>query len=284
MMKYRSYLRTLIIIISCCTASAYSKVIIWDLGDTLFGTSYVTFARQIGVHHFINYMLFDWQSPNIRPMVFDVLSKINPPEEFPREIATDSEGTPLPIIMNRWLAGIISGQELLKSVRDYIEHLDKQKYFISNRQKTLVLKTLEQMFDPESLVNATYPLPDAIALLNDCYHAKKPDGSPKNTLLVLSNWDTVSFDLLQKRYADIFDTYFKKNHIIVSGAIGLIKPEKEAFKYVLNTYKLDPADCIFINDLYENVLAAQAAGITALTICKGNYKSLRAILKKLDAL
>ena len=129
-----------------------------------------------------------------------------------------------------------------------------------------------------------YPIADAITLLNDCYHAKKADGSPKNTLLVLSNWDTVSFDLLQKRYPEIFDAYFKKHHIIVSGAIGLIKPEKEAFKYVLNTYKLDPKDCIFINDQYDNVLASQAAGITSLTVCKGNYKPLRAILKKLDAL
>ena len=43
-------------------------------------------------------------------------------------------------------------------------------------------------------------------------------------------------------------------------------------------------DCIFIDDLYDNILAAQTVGITSLMVCKNNYKTLRKILIKLGAL
>ena len=274
----------LIVVILSIATITQCKVIIWDLGGTLFGTSQLTFARHIGFRYFAEYTLFDWRSPNIKPIVFDVLEKMNLSEEHTAEVAADDEGNPLPVIMNNWLAGLITGQEAFKSVSEYINHLDMQHYFVSKRQKQLVIKTIEQMFNPETLVAATYPITDGITLLHDCYHAKNPDGTTKNTLFILSNWDDVSFELLKKKYASIFDTYFEKHRIIISGAIGLIKPKKEAFKYVLHTYHLDPKDCIFIDDQYGNILAAQSVDITSLLVCKGNYTTLRNILIKLGVL
>jgi len=276
--------RIVVLYALCFILSVRGKTIIWDLGDTLFATSHFTFARTIGLQHFLSYMLFDWKNPNIKSKVFDVLERMNPSEENPREIATDNEGNPLPIIMNKWLAGLVSGTEIIKSMHDYLDQLEMQDYFVSKREKTLVTRTLEQMFNPEALVSATYPIKDAIKLLRDCYHAKNEDGSAKNTLFILSNWDEVSFDLLKQRYASIFNTYFDAHRIVISGAIGLIKPARDAFLYVLNTYSLDPADCIFIDDLYDNILAAQSVGITSLMVCKNNYKSLRKVLIRLGAL
>lgn len=276
--------KVLVLIALIVSTSASGKVIIWDLGGTLFGTSFMTFAYRIGIHHFIGYMIADLRSPNVRPIVFDVLQKIDPSEENPREVAADEDGNPLPVVMNRWLAGLISGADALKSVHDYIEQLDARHYFVSRRQKRLVTKTIEQMFNPDTLVDATYPIMDAMTLLDDCFHAKNADGGAKNTLFVLSNWDEVSFALLKERYAHIFNRYFDQHHIIISGAIGLIKPKKDAFAYVLDTYKLDPQDCIFIDDQYDNVLSAQSVGITSLLVCKSNFKALRNILIKLDVL
>ena len=272
------------IIMLSITIYAQSKVIIWDLGNTLFGTSYMTFAYNIGFFNFITYMIIDFRNPNVKPIVFDIMQKINPSEENLEEVAADDEGNPLPVVMNRWLAGLITGKEALKSIHDYVNQLEAQNYFVSRRQKRLVLKTLDQMFNPDTLVAATYPIMDGIALLDECFHAKNSDGSAKNVLFVLSNWDDVSFEILKTRYAEIFDKYFDKNHVIISGAIGLIKPKKEAFAYVLNTYKLNPKECIFIDDQYDNILAAEDVGITSLLMCKGNYKTLRNILVKLDAL
>lgn len=280
----RSLYKAFLAIIFVSAVPVQSKVLIWDLGDTLFTTSYFTVARSIGLWRFALYAALDLKNPNIKPMVFDILDKINPSHENPQEIATDNEGNPLPAIMERWLAGTISGKEVFKSVSDYVGQLELQHYFVSSRQKDLVLKTIEKMFDPEALVDATYPIAGGITLLHDCYHAAAPDGSRKNTLFVLSNWDDVSYELLRKKYADIFETYFDNHHIIISGAIGLIKPKKAAFAYVVDTYHLDPKECIFIDDSYDNVLAAQSVGMTGLLMCKGNYATLRKILLKLGVL
>ncbi len=276
--------RAILAILFLLAPGAQGKVLIWDLGNTLFGTSYLTIARAIGIHHFIAYMFFDWRNPNIKPIVFDILDKINPSEENPREIATDDEGHPLPALMNRWLAGLIPGKEIVKSITEYCGHLDKQHYFVSERQKRLVLGTIEQMFNPTTLVDATRPIMDGITLLHDCFHARNSDGTSTNTLFVLSNWDDVSFALLKKRYAGIFTRYFDAKNLVISGAIGLVKPKKEAFAYLLDTYKLDPKECILIDDQYDNILAAQSVGITSLLMCTGNYKTLRTILTKLGAL
>ena len=266
------------------TQHSFSKTIIWDLGETLFTISRLKIAYKIGISHFISYALIDWQNPNIQPIIFDILEKINPTEEFPKEIATDNEGNPLPIIMNKWLAGIISSKELIVSVDDYIEHLDAKNYFLSSRQKELVKRTLHVMFDPETLATASYPIKEAVLLLKECHDALDADGKSKNNLFVLSNWDETSFELFKERNKEFFNTYFKSNRIIISASIGLIKPQKAAFEYLINTYQLDPKECIFIDDSYDNILAAQECGITSLLICKGNYSVLGKILKRLGAL
>jgi len=261
-----------------------SKTIIWDLGSTLFKTSHLTFARKIGLDKFIAYAVMDLRSPNIKPIVFDILNKMHPNDESPSEIATDNDGNPLPVIMERWLAGLITDNEIMKSVSDYFGHLEKQKYFVSNRQKNLVFATIEQMFNPHTMAAATKPIKAGIKLLNECYYAKNPDGSPRNSLFVLSNWDEASFKLVKAKYAQIFDNCFDSRHIIISGAIGLIKPNKDAYLYVLNTYDLDPKDCIFIDDQCVNILAAESVGITAILLCNSNYQNVRTNLIALGAL
>ncbi len=271
-----------IILLLLVGSSIHAKNIIWDLGDTLFRISPYKMAWKIGIWNIASYSLFDWRSPNIKHMLYDVLDKLNPSEEHPYEIATDNEGRPMPIIMHHWLAGAVSGTEVMKSVREYIDHLELQHYFVSAREKRLLLAVLEQMFNPEAFVDTIYPIMDGINLLHDCYHAKDAHGKLKNKLFVLSNWDEASSEVLQRRYADIFNTYF--HGVIMSGAIGLIKPQKNAFEYVLKTYDLDPKETIFIDDQYDNILAAQSVGIIGLLMCRDNYKTLRNVLTKLGAL
>lgn len=259
------------------------KTIIWDLGDTLFTTSRLQIAWNIGFSYFIDYMLFDWKSPDIQPIIFDILEKMDP-SNHDREIATDNEGRPLPLIFDKWLTGLIKSKELIRSINDYIDQLDKKKYFISHRQKELVRRTFKVIFNPEILAKSTYPIMEGIELLKECYDAKNKDGSYKNLLLILSNWDEASFNLLKQHYKYIFDKYFDRKDIVISGAIGLIKPSQEAFRYVLKTYELDPKDCIFIDDQYDNIVAAQEVGMTALLLCPGGYSALRQILIKLNVL
>lgn len=48
---------------------------------------------------------------------------------------------------------------------------------------------------------------------------------------------------------------------IFSYTVKLIKPDPEIYKCILDRYDLDPAECVFIDDLDENISAAAALGI-----------------------
>lgn len=58
-----------------------------------------------------------------------------------------------------------------------------------------------------------------------------------------------------------FLSYFKG--IIASCDIGIVKPDERIFRALLNKYKLDPAESIFIDDIAANVEGAKAIGMKA---------------------
>ncbi len=57
--------------------------------------------------------------------------------------------------------------------------------------------------------------------------------------------------------------FFK--HIFFSSEIGLKKPDKEIFQWVLSTLHLSAAECGFIDDSHENTDAANNLGIISHT-------------------
>lgn len=44
--------------------------------------------------------------------------------------------------------------------------------------------------------------------------------------------------------------------IVYSAPIGLVKPDEKIFEYLLNKYSLNPEECVFIDDLKENLAGA----------------------------
>ncbi|MBR2529789.1 MAG: HAD family phosphatase [Lachnospiraceae bacterium] len=53
---------------------------------------------------------------------------------------------------------------------------------------------------------------------------------------------------------------------IVSYQTGAIKPEAQIYKHLLDKYALDPKECMFFDDIQENVDAAAALGIRAVLV------------------
>lgn len=49
--------------------------------------------------------------------------------------------------------------------------------------------------------------------------------------------------------------------LVISGEIGMTKPDVNIYKYLVDTYKLDPAECIFIDDRADNLEAGEKIGI-----------------------
>lgn len=76
----------------------------------------------------------------------------------------------------------------------------------------------------------------------------------------LTNWNDVKFQVAIQEFPflRLFDGR------IVSGEVNLAKPDPEIYKLLLDTYKLNPRECLFIDDRIENVTAARDLGIEAV--------------------
>lgn len=250
---------------------AHSKVIIWDLGGVLFKTNQFGMARSIGIGRFISYALADMQSPNIRPLLFDVLGSFGSQQGHEKYHIKDEKGQVLPQIMCDWLTGKKAGYDLIDSAHMRIEEFDQQGYFISNREKDLLKETIAALFDPEVFAEHTQPIKAGLKLLGQCASHTDETGQP-HTLIVLSNWDPHSFDLVHEIHQDIFDHF---DHIVISGDIGLAKPHPSCFQHLITAYNLNPQECYFIDDQPINVMAAEECQMNGLLLENGNYRDLK---------
>ena len=87
-------------------------------------------------------------------------------------------------------------------------------------------------------------------------HALKAAGVP---LYGLTNYSSEKFDELHEKvdFLPLFDD------ILVSGKVGLVKPDPAIFRLMLSRFGLDPSATIFVDDSPENVEAATAMGLKA---------------------
>ncbi len=270
-----------VILFSCSLAQG--KILLWDLGGVLFNPNKFGVAKDIGLSHFVSYMLFDWKNPNIQQVLFDVLEQMMPPEPGEREYAGTAEGVPLPTIMCHWQAGTegCSGPDIIARAKPHIERLAARDFFESEREMELIQKTINAMFDPKTLAKNVYPIKQGVRLLQECIRVRNKDGSKKNRNFAFSNWDPLSFKEFKGVHNWIFSLF---EDVIISGNIKKIKPRKEAYEYILEKYNLDRRECILIDDQKVNVIGAQKCGIKAILIENGDFENLRRDLVALGAL
>ena len=95
-------------------------------------------------------------------------------------------------------------------------------------------------------------------------------------LYILSNWSAETFPKAQA----IFDFLKWFDGQIISGEVGLIKPDPAIYRLLLNTYNLSPNNTIFIDDKIANVGAAKRMGIKGIHF--QNAFILRQNLKEMD--
>ncbi len=75
------------------------------------------------------------------------------------------------------------------------------------------------------------------------------------TGLISNSWGLGIYD---RAPVDLFDV------TVISGDVGLHKPSPEIYLLAAERLGVEPADCVFVDDLRENVAGAEAVGMTAL--------------------
>lgn len=270
--------RVFLFLLLCSVWGVSARVLIWDFGGVIFNPDKWGVARTIGLKHFLAYAMLDFQNPNIQQSLFEFLETVER-ATIPYKRAGTAEGMALPHIMNCWQAGTIDGPEVIQLCHKRIKELSAKGYFRSEREEVLFRKTIEAMFDPETLARNVHPVKEAVELLRECAEAKNPDGTKKNINIGFSNWDAKSYDTFYQLNRDSFK-YF--DHIMISGHIKMIKPHKEAYVHLLETYKLDPRDCTMIDD--QDINDSRVAGIKSIQLKNGDYKKLRRRMRMLGYL
>jgi epoxide hydrolase-like predicted phosphatase len=88
----------------------------------------------------------------------------------------------------------------------------------------------------------------------DLFRRLHADGVP--TGLLSNSWG--GGDYPREMFPDLFDV------VVISGEVGMRKPEPRIFRHVAELLGLDPQECAFIDDIQANVTAAERAGFTGI--------------------
>ena len=84
-------------------------------------------------------------------------------------------------------------------------------------------------------------------------------------IFVLSNTSKVFYDLLEEQLSPIKELL---DGFILSCDIKAIKPDLAMFKEILDKYQLDPRNCVFLDDIEDNTIAAEKLGIKSYQVKK----------------
>lgn len=115
-----------------------------------------------------------------------------------------------------------------------------------------------------------------VDLYDEVYELIKQLKKKNFQIYVLSNTSSIFHILLDSvlsKVSSVLDGY------VISCEVKMMKPQKEIYLSLVNKYQLDIKDCIFLDDLEENVEAARTLGIKTFQIKE--RKEISNILKDL---
>src|ERR1700712_5628553 len=101
-------------------------------------------------------------------------------------------------------------------------------------------------------------------------HELKQSGKYK--LYALTNWSAETFPVAQSKFD--FLSWF--DGIVVSGEEKMRKPTPAFYQILLDRHTVNPAEALFIDDNYRNILAAENMGIPSI-----HFTSAEALREKL---
>jgi 2-haloacid dehalogenase len=119
-----------------------------------------------------------------------------------------------------------------------------------------------------------------IEMLGEPFHGtveifKQLKESNKYKIYALTNWSAETFPFAQARFD--FLNWF--DGVVVSGTEKMRKPAPEFFQILLDRYNVNPAEAVFIDDNYRNVVAAEKMGIKSI-----HFKSAEELSEELRAI
>jgi len=73
--------------------------------------------------------------------------------------------------------------------------------------------------------------------------------------LISNAWPDLRDYIIRQKIEDAFD------HMVISGEVGVLKPEARIYQIALEQAGVSPNKAVFVDDLYENIEGCQAVGM-----------------------
>lgn len=159
---------------------------------------------------------------------------------------------------------VFGGQPWADLDRGTLEYSDAVQIF--SEELPQCAKQIKSLFD-RKIIDCISPIEDNVEIMKSL--------KGKYNLYILSNFHYPAFDNVFQNWE--FFKYFDGK--IVSGHCKLLKPEKEIYELLLNTYSLVPEECLFIDDVKANIEGAQKCGISGIQLTSPEL--LKEVLKEI---
>ncbi|SFE08603.1 HAD family phosphatase [Nitrosomonas sp. Nm166] len=93
--------------------------------------------------------------------------------------------------------------------------------------------------------------------------------SQNHSLMLISNINAIHYPWIFTAYPEF--SYFE--HKVLSFEVGFLKPEFAIYQYAINTYQLEPASTIYIDDLPQNIASAKELGFQCWQYDLNNHQA-----------
>lgn len=239
------------------------KNIVFDLDGVLCCTNKMQAFYEIGILDTLQ-LIYELGTLPSEKLLFDALADV---PALSTEISFN-KGLRMPQIMIDWQTSKQSLSAIMQTVSDHLAIKN-----MSEIAKKWVNQSIKMMTNPEAFIRTRQLITPMIR----CAQELKAKGYK---LYILSNWDAPSFIFFQQKFSDFFtyNNQFLFDGIMISGNVGMIKPNVNIFQACIKKYKLDPRHTLFIDDEPANILTAQAENfITILADPKDTKKTIEAI-------
>lgn len=181
------------------------------------------------------------------------------PEDIIKDIFKDEAEIPM------YLMELATGPFMDKVDRGIITYDNVHEYLPAGFDKEFVIK-FHRM-----IPNYLTPIAEGLQI----FDAIKARGYKT---YILSNFGKEEFEAVSSRYP--FLQQFDGG--IISYRVNHVKPEPEIYNILLETYGLNPAECLFIDDREDNIAAGKARGIDGI-VCS-DHATVVAELQRMNVL
>jgi epoxide hydrolase-like predicted phosphatase len=156
-------------------------------------------------------------------------------------------------VMRAWLAQAYGDGEGVSPIRK----LERGECSEAEFEQALARELVRTDGGPviaDGLLTRMFAAAEYDLVMHDVIRAARRAGL--RTGLLSNSWGGTGYP--DELFPELFDG------VVISGEVGLRKPERRIFLLAAESVGLEPEECVFIDDVQENVTAASAAGLTGV--------------------